>query len=340
MAKASKELNAAIGIAGAVVVAAIVDKFTGNNISDSVKQFYSAHPVSAGFATAAGLDSFLCITSQNARKANAYVIKGLGRSVRGLYRNVSHHPRGWGIGLATAAVAGALFWGAMERNKSSLETALNSQQTTQTDGIKLKEGPQGIQGLVGPQGESGYAGAQGAPGAQGPVGSQGPKGEQGLQGAAGKDGQNYVLTARDKTDIADIVKKSFETPVPAKTPAAPAATPTPAQATPTPAPAPYALPSRFEVSYAAANSMFSRDPDGFSKASGILPSTWKVILNGKDDKESELVKMVVDNGKYTLYFTNSGKPYTADRSASFNSLEAYLKAQTTPKEREGITPLK
>jgi len=57
------------------------------------------------------------------------------------------------------------------------------------DGETGQTGPQGPQGIEGKQGE------------QGP---QGIEGKQGPQGAPGQDGSDYVLTAADKTDIAEI----------------------------------------------------------------------------------------------------------------------------------------
>ena len=67
------------------------------------------------------------------------------------------------------------------------------------------EGPQGPKGDIGAQGEQGEQGPKGDTGAQGPQGEQGPPGEQGPKGdpgPAGADGKDYVLTDKDKTDIA------------------------------------------------------------------------------------------------------------------------------------------
>lgn len=178
------------------------------------------------------------------------------------------------------------------------------------------------------------------PGPQGSSGAQGLNGEQGIQGLVGPQGvPGQKPTVKDiETAVNEYFKAnppSVATPVPTKAPAT-----TPAAPTVAPTPAPYELPSRFEVSYSAAQAMFSRDPAGFSKASGVEQATWRIILNGKDSNESELTKIGVTDGKYTLYFTNSGKPYTADRSGSAKTLETYLKTQTTPEERKLITPLK
>jgi hypothetical protein len=53
--------------------------------------------------------------------------------------------------------------------------------------------------IKGPQGDKGDTGATGATGPQGPQGETGPQGPQGIPGS------DYVLTAQDKTEIADIV---------------------------------------------------------------------------------------------------------------------------------------
>lgn len=56
---------------------------------------------------------------------------------------------------------------------------------------------QAIKGATGPQGPIGPTGLTGATGPVGPI------------GPAGKDGTDYVLTANDKTEIADIVLANF-----------------------------------------------------------------------------------------------------------------------------------
>lgn len=87
-------------------------------------------------------------------------------------------------------------------------------------------GPQGIQGIPGPEGKQGPQGIQGPigltgpEGPQGPIGETGPQGEQGIQGIQGPvgpqgipgepgkdghDGEDYVLTRKDKQEIAEIV---------------------------------------------------------------------------------------------------------------------------------------
>ena len=53
-------------------------------------------------------------------------------------------------------------------------------------------------------GETGQTGPQGPQGIQGETGPQGIQGEQGPQGAPGQDGADYVLTAADKAEIAEI----------------------------------------------------------------------------------------------------------------------------------------
>lgn len=68
--------------------------------------------------------------------------------------------------------------------------------------ILVMQGQKGEPGAPGPQGP------QGPQGEPGPVGPQGPKGDTGStgpQGAAGRDGSDYLLTAQDKAEIADLV---------------------------------------------------------------------------------------------------------------------------------------
>lgn len=79
-------------------------------------------------------------------------------------------------------------------------------------GLQGEQGPQGEMGPEGPQGprglqgERGYKGDTGEQGPKGDTGATGPKGETGPQGPAGKDGQDYVLTAADKQEIAGMVE--------------------------------------------------------------------------------------------------------------------------------------
>ena len=68
--------------------------------------------------------------------------------------------------------------------------------TTTGEGVIGPQGPQGIQGATGPQGPQGETGE---------TGSQGPQGPQGIPG------DDYVLTAQDKTDIANIVLQLLPT---------------------------------------------------------------------------------------------------------------------------------
>lgn len=78
-------------------------------------------------------------------------------------------------------------------------------------GIQGPQGIQGEQGIQGPQGETGPkgdTGPQGPKGEQGPQGIQGPQGEPGPKGdpgTPGKDGKDYVLTDKDKQEIADLI---------------------------------------------------------------------------------------------------------------------------------------
>lgn len=66
-------------------------------------------------------------------------------------------------------------------------------------GEQGEKGEQGIQGVPGEKGDKGDTGAQGERGLKG---DKGDKGDTGSQGPAGSD---YILTAQDKQDIADIV---------------------------------------------------------------------------------------------------------------------------------------
>ena len=68
--------------------------------------------------------------------------------------------------------------------------------------IRGATGPQGPQGIQGPAGPKGDTGDTGATGERGPQGETGPTGPQGPKGDPGDD---YVLTARDKSDIAGLV---------------------------------------------------------------------------------------------------------------------------------------
>lgn len=109
------------------------------------------------------------------------------------------------------------------------------------------DGPQGPQGETGPQGPKGDTGATGAtgaagqkgdkgdkgdPGAKGDTGAQGPKGDTGSQGPKGDKGDtgdtgakgdkgdpgdDYVLTAADKAEIAQIAAAEVDVPTVATT---------------------------------------------------------------------------------------------------------------------------
>ena len=110
--------------------------------------------------------------------------------------------------------------------------------TTIGESVIGPQGPQGIQGATGPQGIQGEPGAQGAPGAKGDKGDKGDTGATGATGYSptatvtqtqngatvsitdkngtttanisnGAPGHDYVLTAQDKDDIADIVLAEF-----------------------------------------------------------------------------------------------------------------------------------
>lgn len=58
---------------------------------------------------------------------------------------------------------------------------------------------------------AGVIGPQGPQGIQGATGPQGPQGETGATGPQGIPGDDYVLTAQDKTDIANIVLSELPT---------------------------------------------------------------------------------------------------------------------------------
>lgn len=64
--------------------------------------------------------------------------------------------------------------------------------------------PQGAQGEQGPRGVTGPEGARG------PQGEQGVKGDTGAQGPKGDPGDDYVLTAADKAEIADTVIEDID----------------------------------------------------------------------------------------------------------------------------------
>lgn len=81
-------------------------------------------------------------------------------------------------------------------------------------GEQGERGPQGIQGetgLQGPKGDQGIQGVKGDTGEKGDkgdtgaTGERGPQGEAGPQGPKGEPGDDYVLTAQDKSDIAGLV---------------------------------------------------------------------------------------------------------------------------------------
>ncbi len=341
----NKRRVAAASIIAAAGATVAIDVATGSSIADSVTDFYSANPVGAGLATAAGLYFVACLASQKVRKANVYVVKGVGRAVvatgrgaRSAYRTVRAHPTA-GVACAGAAVGIA-----------ALVLTL-----TQSGPV----GPQGPQGTIGSQGRQGVPGSAGS------------------QGVPGKDGNNYVLTDKDKREILGYV-----TPVPGPTglpgkngkspsaedleravdaymkahplPTAPTSTPLPTStpvptstplptSTPVPpaTPVPYALPAQSEASHDSVKSIVSRDSKSFSAASGVQESTWKVLLNGISVGESELERLVIDKetGKFYLHIVNDGKTYNPDRSASFKTIVSYLETKTTAAERAGIKNL-
>lgn len=87
-----------------------------------------------------------------------------------------------------------------------------------SQGLKGDKGDTGEHGATGPQGAKGDKGDKGDQGPAGPTGPQGPQGPQGIQGPQGvkgdtgetgpqgPQGDDYVLTAADKAEIAEIVE--------------------------------------------------------------------------------------------------------------------------------------
>ena len=86
---------------------------------------------------------------------------------------------------------------------ATVEKTVEDGVVTLTFGIP--RGDTGATGPQGPQGERGLTGPTGPQGPQGVQGEQGPQGERGEQGAQGEPGADYVLTAADKSEIAQIV---------------------------------------------------------------------------------------------------------------------------------------
>lgn len=118
----------------------------------------------------------------------------------------------------TAAEVGAL---SQNQLQSGINTALaQAKASGEFDGDTGPQGPKGEKGETGTQGPKGDAGAKGDKGdkgdtgAQGPQGEQGPKGETGAtgpQGPAGANGSDYVLTAADKEEIAQLAAGIVDT---------------------------------------------------------------------------------------------------------------------------------
>ena len=75
------------------------------------------------------------------------------------------------------------------------------------------QGPKGDTGSTGPQGAKGDKGDKGDTGAKGDTGEQGPKGDTGTTGPQGPQGDNYILTAQDKADIAQLAAAEVDVPV-------------------------------------------------------------------------------------------------------------------------------
>lgn len=71
------------------------------------------------------------------------------------------------------------------------------------------QGPRGVQGPTGQQGPRGQMGQTGPQGPQGPRGYTGATGPRGDQGPKGDRGDDYILTAADKSEIADMIDVGF-----------------------------------------------------------------------------------------------------------------------------------
>ena len=91
-------------------------------------------------------------------------------------------------------------------------------------GDKGDKGERGEQGIQGEKGERGLQGLKGPKGDKGDKGEAftyddftseqlnlliGPKGDKGDKGDKGEQGDTYILTEQDKTDIADVVMQNF-----------------------------------------------------------------------------------------------------------------------------------
>ena len=81
------------------------------------------------------------------------------------------------------------------------------------------QGPKGDTGATGPagpkgdKGDTGAQGPQGETGATGATGPQGTKGDTGAQGPKGDPGDDYILTAADKAEIAQQAAEEVDVPV-------------------------------------------------------------------------------------------------------------------------------
>lgn len=86
---------------------------------------------------------------------------------------------------------------------------------TGSQGPKGDTGATGATGPAGPKGDKGDTGAQGPQGetgATGAAGPQGPKGDTGATGPKGDPGDDYVLTADDKAEIAQQAAEDVDVP--------------------------------------------------------------------------------------------------------------------------------
>jgi len=84
-------------------------------------------------------------------------------------------------------------------------------------GPRGEQGPKGDTGEQGPKGDKGDTGETGPKGDTGATGPQGPQGETGAKGAKGDPGDDYILTAADKAEIAGLAAEEIDLSSYAKT---------------------------------------------------------------------------------------------------------------------------
>lgn len=86
---------------------------------------------------------------------------------------------------------------------TTLENVYTKEETDQEIVNYIEAHKEELRGPQGPQGPQGIQGPQGMVGEQGPTG---PQGIQGPQGPAGQDGNDYIITEADITEIENNVK--------------------------------------------------------------------------------------------------------------------------------------